>query len=92
MVDDTDWRLQGQEYFLQGAEVTYRKYRRTNHSWDHDHCEFCGAKFMEKSTDPDVQAEGYCTVHENRWICTSCLSDFKERFALTVRDQTGDRM
>ena len=85
MADDTDWRLQGQERYLKGAVVTYHKYRRTSESWDHDHCEFCLAKFMEASDDPDVKTDGYATVHGDRWICSTCLADFKERFTLVIR-------
>ncbi len=90
MADDSDWRLQGQERYLNGVVVTYRKYDCPSESWDHDYCEFCGAKFIEKSSDPEVQAEGYTTIDESRWICPTCLHDFKERFAFTIRDTTGD--
>ncbi len=85
MADDTDWRLQGQERYLKGAEVTYRKYRRTSESWDHDHCEFCQAKFMETPDDPDVKTDGYATADEDRWICSTCLADFMERFTFVIR-------
>jgi hypothetical protein len=44
----SDWRLQGQERYLTGAKLVYRRYRRNsrNPQSGHDHCEFCGAKFM----------------------------------------------
>ena len=41
-----DWRLQGQEEFLQGVQLYWRHYARYSENWDHDHCEFCGVKFM----------------------------------------------
>jgi len=91
MKKETDWRLQGQDRYLKGAVVTYRKYRCHSKSCDHDHCEFCGAKFMEESSDPEVQTEGYTTVDEYRWICPTCLADFKERYAIAIRDTTDDR-
>ena len=85
MADDTDWRLQGQERYLKDALVTYRKYRPSSESWDHDHCEFCLAKFMEASDDPDVKTDGYATVDGDRWICSASLADFMERFTFVIR-------
>jgi len=85
VVDSNDWRLQGQERFLHAAELHRRSYRRyqKNPDWDHDHCEFCRAKFMVEE-QPDVLHEGYCTADEVRWICPRCFEDFKERFAWRV--------
>lgn len=58
MADTSDWRLQGQERYLKGVALALRKYQRfaPNPSWDHDHCEFCGAKFMVEDL-PDVLHE-----------------------------------
>jgi hypothetical protein len=42
---DTDWRLQGQEAYLQDTILHWRQWRQIHENWDHDHCEFCGAKF-----------------------------------------------
>ncbi len=88
MVEDTDWRLQGQQQYLQGAALVRSPYRRYQHNpnWDHDHCEFCGAKFMAEDV-PDTLREGYCTEDEYRWICESCFVDFKDRFAWTVKER-----
>jgi hypothetical protein len=79
MVEKDDWRLQGQERYLKGATLYWRKYRRPpwNPDWDHDHCEFCGAKFMEEDY-PDVLHEGYATSDEYRWVCKPCFEDFAE--------------
>jgi hypothetical protein len=64
------------------------------HEWDHDHCEFCGARFMDQATrreeeeeDSEVLSEGYVTVEAecDRWICAECFADFKDEFAWTVR-------
>jgi hypothetical protein len=45
--DTTDWRLQGQERYLSGAKLLRKTYRgaQTRPGEDHDHCEFCFAKF-----------------------------------------------
>lgn len=59
------------------------------HPWDHDHCEFCGAKFMApgQSEDPEVLTNGYVTVGSDadQWICETCFADFKDEFKWTVR-------
>ncbi len=58
--------------------------------WDHDHCDFCWAKFMAPEIadrNPEMLAAGYTIASEERstfWICPSCFEDFKERFAWTV--------
>lgn len=77
----TDWRLQGQERFLHGVSLTQRTYSKYRADWDHDHCEFCGAKFSENSGD---LSEGYSTTDGYHWICEPCFRDFKERFKWTV--------
>jgi hypothetical protein len=43
-----DWRLHGQEKYLSGVPLTLKKYTKWSETWDHDHCEFCMAKFMEE--------------------------------------------
>jgi hypothetical protein len=51
--------------------------------WDHDHCEFCFAKFA--SIDgPDILHEGWTTVDEYRWICDTCFQDFRDRFGWQI--------
>ena len=85
MVDDSDWRLHGQEKYLKGASLVRRTYRAyaKNPKWDHDHCDFCGAKFMVED-HPDVLHEGYATLDDYHWICETCFQDFRERFLWTL--------
>jgi hypothetical protein len=85
MTPSEDWRLQGQEVYLTGAELCRRPYRRypKNPSWDHDHCEFCWAKFMVED-HPETLHEGYSTLDEYRWICDQCFNDFREMFQWRV--------
>jgi hypothetical protein len=87
MTDDNDWRLRKQERYLEGAVLVRRQYRRyaPNPSWDHDHCEFCWAKFMVEDF-AGVLHEGYCTVDDYRWICEQCFTDFKDRFGWSVKE------
>lgn len=87
MVDDNDWRLQGQASYLDGRVFRFAKYRKPSQSWDHDHCEFCWSKFMEEDY-PDVLHEGYTTENGYRWVCAKCFQDFKDRFEWTIVDVT----
>ncbi len=77
MANEKDWRLQGQEKYLQGAMLSFRTYAPRRKNWEHDHCEFCGAKFSER---PGELQEGYTTEDAYRWICKKCYEDFKEMF------------
>jgi hypothetical protein len=80
----TDWRLQGQEKFLQGVSLFHRPYQVYRPGWDHDHCEFCSCKF---SLDiADALKVGYATADNYHWICEPCFEDFKERFQWRVVD------
>ena len=79
-VAENDWRLQGQERYLRGATLSRKPYRRYSKGWDHDHCEFCGAKFGEPDLMPDALHEGYATPDNYRWICVAWFEDFRDRF------------
>jgi hypothetical protein len=85
MADSTDWRLQGQEEYLRGATLvrrTYREYEK-DPRWDHDHCEFCWAKFAAEDA-PGVIHTGYATEDGYRWICETCFQDFRQMFKWKV--------
>ena len=79
--DWRDWRLQGQERFLEGVDLCRRAYRRYagNREWDHDHCAFCWTEFAVEDR-PEVLHAGFCTLDEYHWICEACFHDFKARF------------
>ena len=83
MVDDSDWRLQGQEKYLQGAVLKRLRYSPVRADWDHDHCEFCGAKFAGVD-HPDALIEGFATTDRSRWVCATCFGDFRERFGWSL--------
>ena len=80
MPEQDDWRRQGQEMYLKGATLSFKKYTAQGESWDHDHCEFCGAKFMETGNG-EILTEGYVTENNYRWICQQCFDDFKGEYA-----------
>jgi hypothetical protein len=73
----SDWRLQGQQSYLEGVELHWAKYHPYREGGDHDHCEFCQRKFALQRGDFD---EGYTTNDGYRWICKECYEDFKGMF------------
>jgi hypothetical protein len=85
MREADDWRLQGQEEYLKDISLSWKKYTRYSESWEHDHCEFCWAKFMEEDL-PDVLHAGYATEDNYRWICEQCFEDFKDMFNWKVSE------
>jgi hypothetical protein len=99
---DADWRLMGQEAYLLGVELVRKPYRAPSDTWEHDHCSFCWAKFMDPAhsaehaaavaEDPDLLIEGYTTTDTHPmgagyyWVCPACFDDFHERFCWHVAD------
>ncbi len=81
-----DWRRRGQERFLKNVVLVRRSYRLYREGWDHDHCEFCWAKFSLGEGDLN---RGYSTEDEYRWVCESCVDNFKDEFGWTLRDDSG---
>jgi hypothetical protein len=77
MIDKNDWRLKGQEAYLSGKTLYFRKWKSPNSERDHAHCEFCWDKISEY---PDTLHQGYTTEDNYYWICQNCYNDFKEMF------------
>lgn len=82
-VSDDDWRLMGQERYLLARVWTWKNYKNYRVGWDHDHCEFCGAKFMQGST-ADTLHEGYVTGDDYHWVCAGCFEEFRVKFRWKV--------
>lgn len=80
MVDKTDWRHTNQEEYLTGVTLIHIPF--SGEIRDHDHCEFCGAKFSEEEGNLH---QGYCTEDKYYWICPECFDDFKGEFNWIVR-------
>lgn len=77
---DDDWRLTTQEEYLLGRTLAWRRWSAPKPAWDHDHCEFCWAKFGAVVED-DVLTEGWTTAEDGyHWVCAACFEDFRERF------------
>jgi hypothetical protein len=85
-VTENDWRLQGQEAFLFGVTLYWRTWRETRPGWDHDHCEFCRSKFMDRDDVQDILRDGYTTEGDYRWVCAFCASDFANRLKFKLID------
>jgi len=84
-----DWRLTNQDAYLRAATLFLRRWFTHRPEWDHDHCEFCRAKFSDEG--PDALREGYCTTDGYHWICEPCFNDFRDRFGWSVADSTDVR-
>jgi hypothetical protein len=92
MIEKDDWRLINPADWVNGATLTYGRFRQTTEDDDHAHCEFCWAKFMDPEyrtvrgyeTPSDVLTEGYHSEDGFGWICSRCFEDFREMFDLTV--------
>jgi len=80
--EKNDWRLRNQQKWLQGAVLTHRAFESYD-GRDHEHCEFCWAKFMTGDY-PDVLHSGYCTLDLHHWICDPCFHDFRDMFQWTL--------
>jgi hypothetical protein len=58
-----------QDEYFRGATLIRKRYRAWSDEWDHDHCEYCAAKFMDPthsaedakfiSGNPEILTEGY---------------------------------
>jgi len=83
MGGNNDWRLTNQEKFLKGSILVRKRYVKPREDWDHDHCVFCWAKFMEDERS-DALNEGYVTSDGRHWICLTCFHDFHESFEWKV--------
>jgi Zn-finger protein len=81
-----DWRLTNQERYLKGATLVKRSYEPASKENDHDHCEFCFAKFMTAAL-PETIHEGYATPDGYRWVCINCFEDFVDLFEWEVQDE-----
>lgn len=85
-MDQNDWRLQGQEKYLLGVPLRFKKYSDRKALTDHDHCEFCGSKFSD--TIEGSLKEGYTTLNDYWWICKDCYADFKADFKWVIQEAT----
>ena len=79
-----EWREQGQEKYLSGIVFKLKPYTSLREDSDHDHCEFCGAKFSNKLMG--ALHQGYVSLDGYRWVCEECMKDFKVKYKLIISD------
>lgn len=81
MIEEDDWRLRGQEEYLQNKEFRFREFIPSGNGSLHTHCEFCWHKFMEYAEGvEDCSQEGFCSSDDKYWVCEECFRDFKDKF------------
>ncbi len=79
MIDQNDWRLQGQ-IFSHEELLRFERYAPSRPGSEHDHCEFCWTPFRSRQLEgTPVATEGF-TTGDHRWICEPCYEDFKVVF------------
>jgi len=85
----TDWRLQCQEKYLKEKVFELKEYERPRKEWDHEHCEFCGKKIVEKTRIDEFKEEVIFEAYVNKadqWICPDCFEDFKAKFEFKLKE------
>lgn len=104
-VTPDDWRLVGNEWLVH-LELTRKSYARWSEEWDHDHCIFCWAKFMDPNASPEVRkwmadhpkvlSEGYATTEsagspaDYNWVCQTCFDDLNDHLGFSLVDDAGN--
>ena len=77
---DNDWRLRGQEEYLQNQIFQYKQFVGLPGKSLHAHCEFCWHKFMVNPDGVnDCSQQGYCSADGKYWVCEECFEDFREK-------------
>ena len=66
-----DWRITNQMNYLFRARLIKTTFSESSHS-DHEHCEFCFAKFGNAE---GLLQSGYCTLDKYHWVCSSHFCD-----------------
>jgi hypothetical protein len=81
MIEKDDWRLNfGKEpEFYKKYKWVLKKWSQTRDNSDHDHCEFCNAKFMD-TEGPNILPQGWTDENETYWICEGCFEDFRKMY------------
>jgi hypothetical protein len=84
MHTDSDPRITDQESYMVGLAFRWAQWSTKDPRWDHDHCEFCWAKFPATPGEVNGHDEGWLTTDGDLWVCAQCFTDFTERFEWTV--------
>ena len=77
MIEKDDWKLRGQEEYLQNIKFQVKTFIASTENGLHTHCEFCWHKFMENPDGiKDCSQTGYCSVDGKYWVCIDCAEDY----------------
>ena len=68
--------------YLSGLHFIWQTYLPYRKGWDHDHCEFCHAKFCNDTVS--CLTKGYSAENGYRWVCKQCMIDFQEKYNLLL--------
>lgn len=80
-----DWRYAGQDKGHLNAVWSWGNWRSDNPNNDHDHCEYCWAKFSARGGDDLIQ--GWHDEGCQRWICDNCFQVFATHFQYKTAEQ-----
>jgi hypothetical protein len=81
-----DWLLQGQERYLKGQTLRWKRWWSYRDGWDHDHCEFCWRDICDEG-QPEADLFGWVTEDDYHWICANCCEEFMEQFEWKLVDE-----
>lgn len=83
MTGENDWRLRGQDSYLQNCKFKLSAFKSMPGKSMHAHCEFCWHKFMEHPEGvKDCSNVGFCSLDGKYWICKEYYKDFQALFNL----------
>lgn len=71
--------IQQYQGFLSGKRMTYRIFISTPDQ-DHEHCNFCGAKFSPRERDLWF---GYAPSDASSWVCPECFALYRESYGFS---------
>lgn len=87
MIEEDDWRLRGQDEYLQNKVFQFKEFLNSQNGSLHTHCEFCWHKFMENPDGvKDCSKQGYCSIDGKYWVCEECFNDFRKKFNWKLLD------
>lgn len=92
---EEDWRIEAGGDEVRGRAFAFRSYTPPRPDWDHDHCELCGAKFMQGGAHGSL-AEGFATPCDGSpgsfsWACESCWNDLNATLGLGLLWESTSR-
>lgn len=69
---------------MPGSTLSRQPWRPSDPQKDHDHCEFCRAKF---ALYPGCLREGFSTPDRTRRICSECCEEHRDAYQWNIDDR-----